>query len=77
MTTPVKDKVPKAKAGRFEPLMRSRDQRLADGQALRDTVPRSSHAEWKRPAKRRHPIDILKASNRDRLPERKPAGSKR
>jgi len=67
--TPVKGKVPKVEAGRFEPLMRSRDQRLADGQALRDTVPRTSHAVWKGPAKRRDPIAILRASNRDRLPE--------
>ena len=49
--------------------MRSREQRLADGKSLRDTVPRQSHAGWKRPAQRRSPIDILKASNRDRLPE--------
>jgi len=48
---PVKDNVPTSKAGRFEPLMRSRDERVADGQALRDTVPRTSHAVWKRPAK--------------------------
>ena len=67
--TPVQDQISTGKTGRFEPLMRSRDQRLADGQALRDTVPRSSHAGWKRPVKRRDPIDILKASNRDRLPE--------
>jgi uncharacterized protein (DUF2252 family) len=49
--------------------MRSRDQRLADGKTLRDTVPRQSHAGWKRPVKRRNPIDILKESNRDRLTE--------
>lgn len=55
--------------GRFELAMRSRDQRIADGKTLRESVPRESHAGWKRPAKRRHPIDILKASNRDRLPE--------
>ena len=64
-----KDKVQTSEAGRFEALMRSRDQRVADGQALRDTVPRTSHAVWKRPAKPRDPIAILKASNRDRLPE--------
>ena len=56
-------------AGRFEPLMRSREQRIADGQALRDTVPRTSHARWKGPPKGRNPIDILRASNRDRLTE--------
>lgn len=58
-----------AEAGRFEPVTRSREQRLADGKAFRESVPRESHAGWKRPAKRRDPIDILKASNRDRLPE--------
>ena len=66
---PLKGKATAAKAGRFEPVMKSRDQRIADGNALRDTVPRKSHAGWKRPAKRRDPIDILKESNRDRLPE--------
>ncbi|HZR80532.1 MAG TPA: DUF2252 domain-containing protein [Candidatus Binatia bacterium] len=48
--------------------MRSRDQRLAEGNTLRDAVPRRSHAGWKRPAKRPDPVDILKASNRGRLP---------
>jgi uncharacterized protein (DUF2252 family) len=51
------------------PLMRSRDQRIAEGKALRDTVPRTAHADWKRPAKRRDPIEVLRASNRGRLPE--------
>jgi len=64
-----KDNVPTNKDGIFEQVMRSREQRLADGQALRETVPRASHAVWKRPDKRRDPIDILKASNRGRLPE--------
>jgi len=65
---PMKGKATTAKTGRYEPVMKSRDQRIADGNALRDTVPRKSHAGWKRPAKRRDPIDILKESNRDRLP---------
>ena len=64
----VNDKVPTNETGRFEPVMRSRDQRLADGRALRDTVPRTSHAVWKRPDKSRDPIHILKESNRGRLP---------
>ena len=67
--TPVKGKVSASERGRFEPVMRSRDQRLAEGKSLRETVPHQSHAGWKRPAKRRDPIDILKESNRDRLPE--------
>ena len=66
---PMKGKATTAKTGRYEPVMKSRDQRLADGNTLRDTVPRKSHAGWKRPAKRRDPIDILKESNRNRLHE--------
>ena len=64
-----KNKTPASEMGRFEPLMRSRDQRLADGQALREMVPRTSHAVWKGHPKGRDPVAILKASNRDRLPE--------
>ena len=52
-----------------ESVMRSRDQRVADGRALRNAVPRAAHAGWKRSAKRRDPIDILRASNHDRMPE--------
>jgi uncharacterized protein (DUF2252 family) len=65
----VNDKAPTSETGRFEPVMRSRDQRIADGKAFRDIVPRTSHADWKRPQKSRDPIAILKASNRGRLPE--------
>jgi hypothetical protein len=46
----------------------SRDERLAAGKALREAVPRARHAGWKPPAKGRDPVDILKESNRDRLP---------
>lgn len=55
------------KAQRSE--IRSRDERLDAGKALREVLPRSSHANWKLPAKHRDPIAILEASNRDRLPE--------
>jgi uncharacterized protein (DUF2252 family) len=48
---------------------RSREECLAAGKALRETLPRSSHAGWKAPAERRDPIDVLEESNRDRLPE--------
>jgi uncharacterized protein (DUF2252 family) len=66
--SPAKSKVENngAEAG---PVFLSRDQRLAAGQALRERVPRSSHADWKPGAKRRDPIEILQESNRDRLPE--------
>jgi uncharacterized protein (DUF2252 family) len=51
------------------PEFLSRDERLAFGKALRDSVPRASHAKWKRPARRRDPINVLEESNRDRVPE--------
>ncbi len=48
---------------------RSRDQRIAAGKTLRDSVPRQSHAGWEPPANRRDPIEILKESNQDRMAE--------
>ena len=48
---------------------RSRTERIQAGKSLRDSAPRSSHAVWRPPANRRDPIDILEASNQDRLPE--------
>ena len=51
------------------PPMRSREQRIEEGKAFRESVPRAAHATWKRPGKERDPIAALKASNRDRLPE--------
>lgn len=61
----------KAEAGQAEPVpvFLSRAERLAAGKALRDSVPRASHAEWKPSKKRRDPIDILEESNQDRMPE--------
>ena len=46
-----------------------RVERLALGKALRERVPRESHAEWKSPRRGRDPISILEASNRGRLQE--------
>jgi uncharacterized protein (DUF2252 family) len=43
--------------------------RLASGRALRAKVPRSAHASWKPADDRPHPIELLEASNRSRLPE--------
>lgn len=51
------------------PELRSRAERVAEGQALRERVPRSSHASWLQPAKRRDPIAILEQSSKGRLPE--------
>ncbi len=58
-----------AEAGGNLPVFRSRDDRIATGKALRNIVSRQSHAGWKPPASRRDPIEILKESNQDRLPE--------
>jgi len=49
--------------------LRSREERLAAGKALREKVPHESHAAWTAPANRRDVMDILEESNRDRLPE--------
>src|ERR1700733_12599189 len=42
--------------------------RLAAGKRLRGKVPRSSHALWIPPKNRVDPIDLLKRSDRGRLP---------
>ena len=52
------------------PVFRSREERIAAGRLLRDSVPRASHAAWNIPAKKhRDPIAILEKSNKDRLQE--------
>jgi len=43
--------------------------RRAQGKALRDAVPRESHAGWKAPKHRRDPIELLLESNEGRVPE--------
>jgi uncharacterized protein (DUF2252 family) len=48
---------------------RSREQQYAEGKAIRDACPRLNHADWKPPADRVDPIEILEASNKGRLPE--------
>lgn len=48
---------------------RSRDDRIAAGKAIREQVPRQSHASWNPPKNRRDPIQILQESNQDRMPE--------
>lgn len=51
------------------PSLLTREERLAAGKALRDCVPRTSHAAWKPTANHRDPIAILEQSNKERLPE--------
>ena len=53
----------------FESEFASPGDRRAAGKALRDKVPRESHAEWKAGRDRDDPIDILTASNEGRLPD--------
>lgn len=48
---------------------RSLDEALEAGKALRNTLPRSAHAPWKRPGDRPDPIQLLQRSDPDRLPE--------
>ena len=43
--------------------------RRAEGKALRDAVPRISHAGWKTSKGRRDPVELLSESNAGRLPE--------
>jgi uncharacterized protein (DUF2252 family) len=56
-----------AESRTVDPVFRSRDDRIAAGKALRERVPRQSHAGWRPPINRQDPIDILKKSNQDRL----------
>ncbi|KJK15124.1 hypothetical protein UB46_37900 [Burkholderiaceae bacterium 16] len=45
----------------------SADERAAKGRALRDTVPRASHAGWTPPKDRRDPVELLIESNEGRI----------
>jgi uncharacterized protein (DUF2252 family) len=49
-------------------LQISMKERLAPGKKLREKAPRSSHAEWKPAKNRPDPVDLLKDSDRGRLP---------
>ena len=44
-------------------------ERHAAGKALRESCPRESHADWKAPANRRDPVELVLASEEGRLPE--------
>ena len=51
----------------IEPPLPMPRERKTLGKARRSEVPRSSHAEWKPPADRASPIELLEESNRSRL----------
>ena len=41
----------------------------AMGKSLRDQCPREAHADWKRPAARPDPVQLLEQANKGRIPE--------
>jgi uncharacterized protein (DUF2252 family) len=53
----------------FTTPVRSVADRIAEGQALRDRVPRGQHARWRKSPDRADPLAILRASDAERLPE--------
>jgi uncharacterized protein (DUF2252 family) len=53
---------------RTPPAARTRRQRLADGKAARQRIPRSAHARWTPPKERPDPLNILAAASRTRVP---------
>ncbi len=56
-----------ASAPSLEGTYVSADERRAQGKALRDAVPRASHAGWKAKKGRRDPVELLSESNAGRL----------
>jgi uncharacterized protein (DUF2252 family) len=55
--------------GKPDKLGPAAKQRMAVGKALREKVPRASHAEWKPSPHRPDPIELLKHSDRGRIAE--------
>ena len=47
----------------------TRSELVAAGKKLRETCPRTSHAEWKAPGDRRDPVELMESSNQGRIPE--------
>ena len=52
-----------------EDQYRTASERRAEGKALRENVPRETHAGWKPPKDRRDPVELLLETNEGRLPE--------
>ena len=50
-------------------LRQNIDERLTSGKTLRKKVPRSAHAEWAPPSHRPDPVELLRDSDRGRIPE--------
>ena len=47
---------------------RPRNERYEAGKQMRKVCPRSSHAKWEAPANRPDPVDLIKESNKGRIP---------
>ena len=60
--------IPATRASGFGDGYKSIEERRAAGKALRDATPRAAHRGWKAPDKRRDPIDLLRESNKGRIP---------
>jgi len=60
---------PEPTIGFFLAKIGSPQERREAGKALRDKVPRESHAEWKEPGQRPDPVSILLDTNKGRLSE--------
>ena len=50
-------------------LYRTAAERRAEGKALRDTVPREAHGQWRPPKGRRDPVELVLESNHGRISE--------
>ncbi len=59
----------KKQSHKLEPLGPTTQERMAAGKALREKVPRGSHAKWKAAANRPNPIEMLKRADRGRVAE--------
>ena len=68
MPSPGKRKTATGARSADTPYLRA-DERRAKGKALRESVPRTSHAGWKSPAGRRDPVELLAKSNAGRIAE--------
>jgi uncharacterized protein (DUF2252 family) len=66
---PQRRKLPSIRREPSSMLGPSIEKRMSDGKALRERVPRTSHARWAAPPGRPNPIEVLRHSNRGRLPE--------
>ncbi|HET6965283.1 MAG TPA: DUF2252 domain-containing protein [Acidimicrobiales bacterium] len=62
-------------SGAHDPVTRS--ELRAAGRALRKTVPRRSHSQWRQPADRPDPLEVLARTNEGRLPELVPVRQQR